>query len=55
MAWPEHLVAGTAILVAVTATLATFRHVKAFWVAVLTRMGHVYADATPEERSDNAT
>jgi uncharacterized protein (DUF983 family) len=33
------------IAVAVGATLATFRHVKAWWVAVLTRMGNVYPDA----------
>ena len=33
--------------VAVVATLATFRHVKAWWVAVLYRMGHVYADPVP--------
>lgn len=36
--------------VAVVATLATFRHVKAWWVAVLTRMGHVYPDPVePDE------
>lgn len=32
------------ITVAVGATLASFRHVKAWWVAVLTGMGKVYPD-----------
>ena len=32
------------IAVALVMTLGTFRHVKAWWVAVLTRMGHVYPD-----------
>lgn len=32
------------IAVAVGATLASLRHVKAWWVAVLARMGHVYPD-----------
>lgn len=36
----EWVVAGVAVAV----TLACFRHVKAWWVAVLTRMGHVYPD-----------
>lgn len=30
--------------VALVATLASMRHIKAWWVAVLTRMGHVYPD-----------
>jgi len=49
--WPEYLVAGVAILVALVFTLGTFRHVKAFWVAVLTGMGHVYPDQLPEDAS----
>lgn len=36
------------IAVAVVATLATFRHVKAWWVAVLARMGKVYPDPAPD-------
>lgn len=41
------------IAVAVGMTLTTFRHVKAWWVAVLTRMGHVYPDPqAPEGRPE---
>jgi uncharacterized protein (DUF983 family) len=35
------------VAVAVVATLASLRHVKAWWVAVLARMGHVYPDPPP--------
>ena len=31
--------------VAIAASLLSFRHVKAWWVAVLARMGHVYPDS----------
>ena len=44
------LVAGSEyfiIAVAVVATLATLRHVKAWWVAVLAKMGKVYPDPKP--------
>jgi len=46
----EFIVIGVAVFM----TLATFRHVKAWWVAVLTRMGHVYPDP-PEADPDAAT
>ncbi|MFK7931353.1 MAG: DUF983 domain-containing protein [Myxococcota bacterium] len=36
------------VAVAIGMTLATFRHVKAWWVAVLTSMGHVYPDPVEE-------
>lgn len=45
----EYVVIAAAILM----TLATMRHVKAWWVAVLTRMGHVYPDPVSDSVDSN--
>lgn len=46
------------IAVAVACTLGSFRHVKAWWVAVLARMGNVYPDplapTLPDGTEDDA-
>lgn len=50
----DALVSGSEFLiigVSVAVTLGSFRYVKAWWVAMLTRMGYVYPDQ-PEQPSD---
>lgn len=47
----EYLIAGVSVAV----TLASFRFVKAWWVVVLYRMGHVYPDPVDRGASEQAS